>query len=258
VVFHQAALPSVPRSLQDPRASIETNAGGTMHVLLAARDAGVRRLVFASSSSVYGPGAPLPKREGGAVVPISPYAASKLAGEAYCRAFGDSYELETVALRYFNVFGPRQPSSNQYAAVIPTFVAAALDGGAPPIFGNGEQSRDFTHVENVVEANMLAVRAPSARGQAINIACGESTTVNELLRLIETSMGLTLRPRYLPARQGEVRHSSADVSLARRELGYVPLVGIEEGLRRLTERRGARSARGSGEQRAGVGISGRR
>src|SRR4051794_26812820 len=181
LVFHLAALPSVPRSVQDPLTSNASNVIGTLNVLLAARDEGVRRVVFASSSSVYGANRELPKREEMAALPIAPYAVSKLAAEGYCRAFHQVYGLETVALRYFNVFGPEQDPQSQYAAVIPNFITAALEGGRPVVHGDGEQSRDFTFVDNAVDANLLAASAPGAAGEAFNIACGERTSLNEIV-----------------------------------------------------------------------------
>ncbi|MDX6723614.1 MAG: UDP-glucose 4-epimerase, partial [Solirubrobacteraceae bacterium] len=213
VVLHQAAMPSVPRSVQDPLTSNASNVIGTLNVLLAARDSGVRRVVFASSSSVYGATPALPKHEGLPTLPISPYAVAKLAGEGYCRSFSEVYGLETVALRYFNVFGPRQDPQSQYSAVIPNFITAALRGESPVIFGDGEQSRDFTYIENVVEANLLAMTAgPEVAGRAYNVACGERISLNDLVANIGRVLGRAIEPRYEAGRPGDVRHSMADSS----------------------------------------------
>jgi UDP-glucose 4-epimerase len=235
VVFHQAALPSVPRSVQDPLTSNATNVTGTLNVLLASRDAGVRRVVFASSSSIYGADPALPAREDAAPRPISPYATAKLACEGYCRSFTEVYGLETVALRYFNVFGPRQDPRSEYAAVIPRFINALLAGDAPTIFGDGEQSRDFTFVDDVVEANVLAMNAPGVAGQVFNVAHGTRTTVNGLVEELRCVIESPVDPRYAPARAGEVRHSLGDVSRARSVLGWEPQVDVREGLLRTIE-----------------------
>jgi nucleoside-diphosphate-sugar epimerase len=234
-VFHLAAVPSVPRSIADPITTHETNATGTLNVLIAARDAGAQRVVFASSSSIYGATKELPKRESRAALPISPYAVSKLAGESYCRSFFEVFGLETVALRYFNVFGPRQDPGSQYAAVVPRFIRAFLNGEAPTIFGDGEQSRDFTYVGNVVEANLAALARPGISGRVYNIACGERTTLNELATILRQETGAAAAAVHGPPRAGEVRHSLADISLARRELGYEPAISLTEGLRRTIE-----------------------
>ena len=232
VVFHQAALPSVPRSVQDPLTSNAVNVIGTLNVLLAARDSGVRRIVYASSSSVYGANPALPKREDLPTLPISPYAVAKLAAESYCRSFTEVYGLETVALRYFNVFGPRQDPLSQYAAVIPLFITKLLDGEAPTIYGDGEQSRDFTPVANVVAANL---RAASAQGKGVvgrvfNAACGERYTLNLLFAKIRDLVGEDIEPTHEPPRVGDVKHSQADITLAREKLGYEPSVSLAEGL----------------------------
>jgi nucleoside-diphosphate-sugar epimerase len=232
VVFHEAALPSVPRSIQDPLTSNATNVVGTLNVLLAARDHGVRRVIVASSSSVYGANPSLPKTEDQPTVPISPYATAKLASENYARSFHKVYGLETVTLRYFNVFGPRQDPTSQYAAVVPRFIAALLTGGQPVIFGDGEQSRDFTPVGNVVHANLLAMEADAAPGGVYNIACGERVSVNRLAAEIGSLLGCEVHPQYVEARPGEVAHSLADVSLARKELGYEPAMRLRQGLER--------------------------
>jgi UDP-N-acetylglucosamine/UDP-N-acetylgalactosamine 4-epimerase len=232
-VLHQAAMPSVPRSVVEPLRSHEVNATGTLHVLLAARDAGVKRVVYAASSSAYGDTPELPKHEGMLPRPRSPYAASKLAGEEYCRACHASYGLPTVALRYFNVFGPRQDPASAYAAVVPRFIVAALSGGAPVIYGDGEQTRDFTYVENVVRANLLACEAPAAAfGEVFNIGCGERLSVNALWERVRALTGASATARHEPARAGDVRDSLASVALARATLGWSPTIGLEEGLTR--------------------------
>ena len=231
-VIHLAAVPSVPRSIADPIATHTANANGTLNVLIAARDAGAGRVVFASSSSIYGSGPELPKRESLRPLPISPYAVSKLAAENYCRSFYEVFGLETVALRYFNVFGPRQDPRSEYAAVIPKFIWAFRLGEPPVIFGDGEQSRDFTYVENAVEANMLALDAERVGGRVYNIACGERITLNRLASILRDQTGAEVLPLSGPPRPGEVRHSVADIELARNELGYEPRVALEEGLLR--------------------------
>lgn len=231
VVLHQAALPSVPRSIQDPLTSNAVNVIGTLNVLLAARDSGVRRVVFASSSSVYGATEVLPKHEELPTAPISPYAVAKLAAEGYCRSFSSVYGLETVSLRYFNVFGPRQDPLSHYSAAIPRFILASLRGERPTVFGNGEQSRDFTYIANVVEANVLAMRAEGAVGRTYNVACGVGVTLNRLLEELAKVTGRTIVPEYVAARVGDVRDSLADLARAERDLGYCPTVGLQEGLR---------------------------
>ncbi len=232
-VFHQAALPSVPRSIEDPLLSHEVNANGTLALLIAARDAGVARFVYASSSSVYGDTPSLPKVESMPTQPLSPYAVSKLAGEHYCLVFRALYGLETVALRYFNIFGPRQDPRSQYAAVVPNFVTAALSGASPRIFGDGLQSRDFTYVENAVQANLSACRAPSgATGMAYNVGCGSKATLLDMITMLERITHKPIKPIHDAPRPGDVRHSFADIGRARQGLGYAPAVGFEEGLRR--------------------------
>ncbi len=229
-VLHQAALPSVPRSVEDPIATTQANVNGTLNVLLAARDAGVERVVYASSSSVYGQNPDLPKHESMRPEPISPYAASKLAGETYTAAFYEVYGLETVSLRYFNVFGPHQDPESQYAAVLPIFVSRMLDGKPPMIFGDGEQSRDFSYVANVVYANLCAAQAEGAAGQVFNIACGQRSTLNQLVEYLNEILGTDFEPEYASERPGDVRHSLADISAARGVLGYEPQVDFREGL----------------------------
>jgi UDP-glucose 4-epimerase len=236
VVFHLAALPSVPRSVQDPLTSNATNVIGTLNVLLAARDQAVRRVVYASSSSVYGSGAGTkPKQEDMPAKPISPYGTAKLAGEGYARSFHGVYGIETVALRYFNVFGPRQDPRSQYAAVVPNFIAALPAGQPPVVFGDGEQSRDFTYVANVVQANALAMDAPDVAGKVYNIACGERVTLNRLIGELRDLLGSEIEPAFAAPRPGDIEHSVADVSLARSELGYEPLVLLREGLEHTIE-----------------------
>jgi UDP-glucose 4-epimerase len=235
VVFHQAALASVPRSVDTP---LDTNAScvtGTVTLLEEARKAGVRRVVFAGSSSVYGDQPTPAKHEALLPQPLSPYAAAKVAGEMYCQAFTSTYGLETVTIRYFNVFGPRQDPNSQYAAVIPKFITEMLAGKRPTIFGDGRQSRDFTYIDNVVHGNLLAADAPAAIGQTINVACGESFDLLEVIAGINKALGTNLEPVFESARAGDVRESLADISLARGLLKYEPKVGFEEGLERTVQ-----------------------
>jgi nucleoside-diphosphate-sugar epimerase len=235
VVFHQAAMPSVPRSIQDPLTSNASNVIGTLNVLLASRDNNVGRVVFASSSSVYGANRELPKREDQTPLPISPYAVAKLASEGYCRSFHAVYGLQTVALRYFNVFGPRQDPLSQYAAVVPNFIIAALSGGRPTIFGDGEQSRDFTYVSNVVHANRLAMRTEGIAGRIFNIACGVRITLNEMIDTLSELTDRRIEPIYAPPRVGDIQHSLADVTLARQDLEFEPAVELRAGLVKTIE-----------------------
>lgn len=247
VVFHQAALPSVPRSIQDPLTSNASNVIGTLNLLLAARDEGVGRFVFASSSSVYGANAQLPKAESMATLPISPYAVAKQAAEGYCRAFFQVYGLETVALRYFNVFGPRQDPLSQYAAVIPKFITAFIEGRSPIVFGDGEQSRDFTYIDNTVDANIRAASADGVAGQAFNIACGERISLNDLLSKLRDLTGSSLPAQYLDPRPGDIPHSLADISRAREVLGFEPEIDLLDGLAQTVKyHREIASAEGSG------------
>ena len=232
LVFHQAALASVPMSLEKPLATNHACVTGTVNVLNQAVKAGVRRVVYAASSSAYGDRPYSAKREVDLPQVLSPYAAAKLAGELYCQAFYHSFGLETVGLRYFNVFGPRQDPASPYSAVIPLFVTAILSGKAPIIFGDGSQSRDFTFVENVVHGNLLAAEAPQAAGQIINMADGRQTTLLRLLELLSGMLGIEVKPNFQPPRVGDVRESLADISLARKLLHYEPAVTLEEGLRR--------------------------
>ncbi|HVR95023.1 MAG TPA: SDR family oxidoreductase [Thermoanaerobaculia bacterium] len=232
LVFHQAALGSVPRSLADPATTIEVNIAGTAHLFAAARDAGVRRLVYASSSSVYGDNRDLPAREGGEGSPLSPYALSKAAGEQLAAVFTRCYGLELIGLRYFNVYGPRQDPQGPYAAVVPRFFAACLAGEAPVIYGDGEQTRELTYIEDVVTANLLAAGAPaSACGRAYNVAGGAPTAIVELARRVREVVGDGREPRHEAPRPGEPRHSHADLTAAREALGYVPSTPLAEGLR---------------------------
>lgn len=238
-ILHQAALPSVPRSVQDPLTSNETNVTGTLNVLLAARDHNVGRVVYASSSSVYGPGADgglAAKHERMPALPISPYATGKLACEGYARSFHRVYGLQTVALRYFNVFGPGQDPDSEYAAVIPRFIGSLLEERAPTVFGDGTQSRDFTFVGNVVAANLLALEATDVCGQAFNIACGERVTLNQLLDVLRELIGTDVEAIHDQPRAGEIEHSLADLTAAREVLGYAPDVSLRDGLERTVER----------------------
>ena len=230
VVFHQGAIPSVPRSVEDPVTSFEVNAMGTLNVLLAARDAGARRVVYAASSSAYGDTPTLPKHEGMPQNPLSPYAADKCHGENLCRVFSANMGLECVGLRYFNVFGPRQRPEGGYAAVIPRFIDALLSGQTPVIYGDGGQSRDFTFIQNVIGANLLAATVPGAAGNVVNIGNGSRTTLLQLLAQVCHSLGVDVVVDHQPERAGDVRDSQADISRAREVLGYEPTVELTEGL----------------------------
>lgn len=235
MVFHQAALPSVPRSIEEPRACHESNITGTLNVLLAARRAGVKRVIYAGSSSAYGDTPVLPKKEDMKPSPLSPYALAKLTGEYYCQVFSSVYQLETITLRYFNVFGPRQNPESQYAAVIPKFIQAVQENKSPVVYGDGEQTRDFTYVGNVAAANILAAQAEKTSGEVVNVATHTQISLNQLLTTIEELSGRTVQPRYEPPRPGDVRHSFADISRARQFLGYEPAIDFEEGLRLTME-----------------------
>jgi UDP-glucose 4-epimerase len=235
VVFHEAALPSVARSVANPLESNEVNITGTMNVLLAARDNGVQRVVYAASSSAYGNTPTLPKIETMPATPLSPYAIAKYTGEMYARAFANLYGLSTISLRYFNVFGPRQDPTTQYAGVIAKFITCALAGKPYPVHGDGEQSRDFTYVENVVEANLCAVDAKIEGGPTVNIAYGQRTTLNQIIGMLNELTGQNLPAEYGAERPGDVRHSHADLTLARQLLGFAPKIDVREGLRRTLE-----------------------
>ena len=234
-VLHEAALPSVQRSVEQPEDTNRVNVGGTLTVLEAARAAGVKRVVLAASSSAYGDQPTLPKVETMAPQPLSPYAASKLAGEHYCMAYFHSMGLETACLRYFNVFGPRQDPASQYAAVVPIFITAFLNGKRPTVFGDGEQSRDFTYVDNVVTANLLAATAPRAAGQVFNVGCGARYSLNQLLESLGRTMGTHIPAIYEAPRVGDVKHSHADIAKAKELMGYEPVVSFEEGLAKTVE-----------------------
>src|SRR5579859_803491 len=236
-VLHEAAIPSVPKSVVDPLGSNRANVDGTVNVLVAARDAKVKRVVYAASSSAYGDTPTLPKHEGMKPDPISPYAVAKLASEQYMISFYRCYQLETVALRYFNIFGPRQDPSSPYSGVLAKFITMMLRGEQPSIYGDGEQSRDFTYIDNAVSANLLACKAPSAKvaGQVFNVATGRRVTLNETFKLLQPLTNFTGQPKHGPERSGDVKHSLADISKAEAGLGYKPTVDFEEGLRGTVE-----------------------
>ena len=234
-VFHLAAIPSVVRSVENPDATQSSNINGTLSVLTAARDAGVKRVIAASSSSIYGDDPNLPKKEDRLGRCLSPYALSKFVTEEYCRLFYELYGLETVALRYFNVFGPRQNPKSEYAAVIPRFSTRMLAGKSPIVYGDGEQTRDFTYIANVIDANLKAAVHPDAVGQAFNIGCGEQTSLNQLIEKINGLLGSQLNPVHESVRKGDVRHSVADVSKAENIMGFVPLTTLEAGLERVLD-----------------------
>jgi len=229
-ILHQGALPSVPRSVKDPLTSNEVNVVGTLNLLQAARKAGVKRLVYASSSSVYGDNPTLPKIETMPTAPLSPYAISKLAAEQYCRVFYRLYGFETVSLRYFNVFGPRQDPASFYSAVIPKFITAALQNKPLTVHGDGLQSRDFTYIANVVNANLLACESPNAAGQVMNVSCGGRYTLLDLIKELEILLDKPIEVHHTDPRPGDVKHSQADITRARKLLGYKPLVGFQDGL----------------------------
>ena len=235
IILHQGALPSVPRSVDDPAATHKHCVNATFTLLLAAREAGVKRFVYAGSSSAYGDTPTLPKVETMRAQPLSPYAVAKLAGEYYCSVFYKVFGLETISLRYFNVFGPYQDPQSQYAAAIPAFVTAILKDEQPAIFGDGQQSRDFTYVDNVVEANLLAARAEKTCGEIVNIACGEAVTVNEIIGMINDIVGKDIKPKYEPPRSGDVKHSLADISLAEKVITFKPIVSFKQGLQKAID-----------------------
>jgi UDP-glucose 4-epimerase len=232
VVLHQGALPSVPVSIDNPAATHRHCVNATFTLLLAARDAGVKRFVYAASSSAYGDAPTSPKVETMPTSPLSPYAVAKLTGEYYCSVFYNIYGLETVSLRYFNVFGPQQDPASQYAAAIPAFVTAILKDEPPTIYGDGEQSRDFTYIDNVVDANLLAARASQTKGEVINIACGQAVTVNEIIDMINDLLGKNVKPKYTDPRPGDVKHSLADITAAKNLIGFKPLIQFEDGLQK--------------------------
>jgi len=247
-IFHEAAIPSVPKSVLDPLGSNRANVDGTVHVLIAARDAKVKRVVYAASSSAYGDTPTLPKHEAMPPNPISPYAVAKLASEYYMTSFYRCYGLETVCLRYFNIFGPRQDPSSPYSGVLAKFITQMLKGEQPTIFGDGKQSRDFTYIDNVVSANLLAAKAPAAQaaGQVFNIATGTRVDLNETFQLLKKIIGFKGEVNYGPDRSGDVKHSLADLSRSGKHLGYKPLVNFEEGLRRTVDwYRGQQKAAGA-------------
>ena len=235
VVLHQGALPSVPLSVDNPAATHKHCVDATFTLLLAARDSGVKRFVYAASSSAYGDTPALPKVESMIPAPLSPYAVGKLTGEYYCSVFYHVYNLETISLRYFNVFGPYQNPKSQYAAAIPAFVTSILKNESPTIYGDGEQSRDFTYIDNVVEANLLAARAEKTQGQVINIACGLAVTVNEIIDMINHSLGKDIKPIYTDPRPGDVKHSLADITAAHSLVGYEPTVSFKQGLQKAID-----------------------
>ena len=234
-VFHQGALPSVQRSVEDPETSNAVNVGGTLNILVAAREKGVKRVMYAASSSVYGDTPTLPKHEEMPPNPLSPYALQKYVGEQYCRLFYELYGLETISLRYFNIFGPRQDPNSLYSAVIPKFIDALLQGRPLIIFGDGEQSRDFTYIENVVQANLLAMSADHLHGEAVNIACGKRISLNQLLGVLKKILESKQSPIYQEPRKGDVKHSLADIRRGKKIIDYEPKVGIEAGLKKTVD-----------------------
>jgi len=234
-ILHQAALRSVPKSVGDPTSYNEVNVNGTLNVLLAAKEAKVKRVVFASSSSIYGETTLFPEKEAHLPAPISPYAASKIAGEHYCHVFSKTYGVETVSLRYFNVFGPRQSLESQYAVVVPKFIISMLNNQSPPIHGDGKQSRDFTYIDNVVEANILAATAPGISGEVFNVACGSDYTVLALVECLNKIMGKDLKPEFTPPRPGDVQRTLADISKAQRLMKLRIKVNFEQGLKKSVE-----------------------
>ncbi len=234
-VLHQAALPSVPRSIADPVGSFRSIAEGTLNMLEMSRSAGVKRLVYASSSSIYGSNPELPKHEDMIPAPLSPYAAAKLSAETYCRVYHNVFGLQTVCLRYFNVFGPRQDPNSEYAAVIPKFIRAALNNEVLTIFGDGENSRDFTYIDNVVDTNIMAAESDAGAGEVFNIACGDRITLNEMTKVIEELVGYSVDRRYDPPRQGDVPHSQADITRIKESFGYEPKISFQHGMLKTFE-----------------------
>ncbi len=235
-VLHQGAIPSVPRSIADPLRSNEANVTGTLNLLEGAREAGVERFVYAASSSAYGDTEVLPKVEDMSSSPLSPYAVSKYTGELYARVYAELFNLQTVSLRYFNIFGPYQDPASQYAAVIPKFIQAMLKGGPPVIYGDGEQSRDFTYIDNAVEANLLACKSDKVgQGEVINVACGKRYSLNEMVRMLNQILDTDIEPVYSESRPGDVKHSLADISKAGKLLGYEVMTSFREGLERTVD-----------------------
>ncbi len=230
MIFHEGALPSVPKSVDDPVSSHEANINGTFNILLAAREAKVQRVIYAASSSAYGDSPSLPKTEDMKPNPMSPYALHKLTGEYYCKNFWDHFGLQTLSLRYFNVFGPRQDPTSQYAAAIPAFVTAILRDEQPIVYGDGEQTRDFTHIDNVIHANLLAADVKETCGEVVNIACAHRVSINEVLKEINRLLGKSVEAKYVEGRSGDVKHSLADVGLAHTLIGYEPIVPFAKGL----------------------------
>jgi nucleoside-diphosphate-sugar epimerase len=234
-VLHEGALPSVPRSVDEPELTHQHCVDATFTLLMAARDAGVKRFVYAASSSAYGDTPTLPKVETMPTSPLSPYAVGKLVGEYYCSVFSRVFGLQTISLRYFNVFGPQQDPTSQYAAAIPAFVTAILKDESPTVYGDGEQTRDFTYIDNVVEANLKAARAQKTNGEVVNIACGERITVNAIIAMINETLGRNIKPIYAPQRPGDVKHSLADITAARELIGFEPVVLFREGLQKAID-----------------------
>jgi nucleoside-diphosphate-sugar epimerase len=235
VVLHQGALPSVPKSVDNPAGTHKHCVDATFNMLLAARDCNVKKFVYAASSSAYGDSPTMPKVETMPTDPLSPYAAAKLFGEYYCSVFSKVFGLDTVALRYFNVFGPYQNPTSQYAAAIPAFVTAILKDTPPTIYGDGEQSRDFTYIDNVVEANLLAAKTEGTNGEVVNIACGEAVTVNQIIEMINDILGKNVQPEYTSPRPGDVKHSLADITKAGRVIGYKPVIKFKDGLEKAID-----------------------
>ena len=234
-VLHQAAIPSVPRSISDPLTSNSSNVSATLNLLIASRDEKVKKFVFASSSSIYGDNPVSPKKEDFPVNPISPYGLTKYTGEKYAQLFYEIYGLPTICLRYFNVFGPKQDPESEYAAVIPKFIIALLNKQSPVVFGDGEQTRDFTFVDNIVQANLLAIKAKTGFGEVFNIACDEQISLNQLLELLQEIIGTDIKPKYAKPQQGDIPHSRADISKAKEILLYAPTIELKDGLIKTVE-----------------------
>jgi len=235
LVYHQAAIPSVPKSVDDPQASHDANVNGTFNILMAAVRMKCRRVIYAASSSAYGDTVVSPKHEGIRPEPLSPYAVQKLTGELYLRAFYECFGLETIGLRYFNVFGPRQDPRSTYAAAIPSFVTAILAHRPPIVYGDGEQTRDFTYIDNIVQGNVLAGEVRATKGEVVNVACGQAVSINDIINRVNELLGKNVQPKYEPQRPGDVKHSLADISLARKLLNYEPRILFDEGLKRAID-----------------------